>query len=145
MIDIKISLCFGAFLMIAGGWLVRWHWRTWGEQHENSQISERERHFYRLQFRRRMQVALLLIVLGILIPLLDFMTFKNWPRLFTALACGMLIATVWIMLLAAIDWLASRVINNSSGVTPEMLAQKRKEIEAELDRIRRDRSGGESS
>lgn len=143
MIDIKVSLAFGAALMIVGGALFRWHFAAWDGYRQNTSLADRERNFYRAQFRRRIQVAALIFVMGILVPLLDFVIFKKSPRWFTALACVILVMTTWIIALAAFDWLSLRVFNRSTRSTPASLARKRRELEEEIERLRKRGSDGQ--
>jgi hypothetical protein len=143
VIDIKVSLAFGAALMIAGGALFRWHFAAWDGYRRDATLADRERNFYRTQFRRRVQVAGLIVLMGILVPLLDFVISKRLPNMFTALTFGILLVTGWIMILAALDWLSMRVFNRSVRSSLESLAQKRRELEEEVERLRKRGSGGE--
>ncbi len=143
MIDIKVSLAFGAALMIAGGALFRWHFAVWDEYRRDESLADRERSFYRTQFRRRVQIAILIVLMGVLVPLLDFVIFKDSPRLFTVLACGMLLVAAWIMVLGALDWLSLRVFNRSTQATLSSLARKRRELEEEVERLRKRGSNGQ--
>jgi hypothetical protein len=143
VIDIKISLAFGAALMIAGGALFRWHFAAWNTYRGDNSLAERERNFYRTQFRRRVQVAGLIVLMGVLVPLLDFVIFKDSPRIFTALAFGILLVTAWIMILAALDWLSWRVFNRSTQLNLASLERKRRELEEEVERLRKRGSNGQ--
>jgi hypothetical protein len=142
VIDIKLSLAFGAALMIAGGALFRWHFAAWDAYSRDEALADRERNFYRAQFRRRVQVAGLIVLMGILVPLLDFVISKRLPKLFTALAFGILIVTGWIIILAALDWLSMRVFDRSTRSNLESLARKRRELEEEVERLRKRGSNG---
>jgi hypothetical protein len=143
VIDIKVSLAFGAALLIAGGALFRWHFAAWNAYRRDGTLADRERSFYRTQFRRRVQISVLIVLMGILVPLLDFVIFKQSPRLFTALALGMLFVAMWIMTLGAFDWLSLRVFNRSTRATQSSLARKRRELEEEVERLRKHDSNGQ--
>jgi hypothetical protein len=136
VIDIKISLAFGAALMIVGGALFRSHFTAWDEHRHDETLEDRERNYYRSQFRRRVQVAVLIVLLGILIPLADFLIFMKSPRLFTVLVLGILLVAGWIMVLAALDWLSQRVFNRSLESRIANVARRRRELEDEVERLR---------
>lgn len=142
MIDIKVSLAFGAALMIVGGALFRWHFAAWNAYRHDEKLDDRERRFFHSQFRRRVQISVLIILMGILVPVLDFLIFKDSPKLFTTLLCGVLLVSLWIMALAALDWLSSRVFNRGTSATLASLARKRRELEDELTRLHKRRSNG---
>ena len=76
MNDIKASLVFGIGLILLGLWLIRWHRAAWGSHRDDETTDDRGKLHYRRQFRRRMQIALLLILLGILLPVGDWLTEK---------------------------------------------------------------------
>jgi hypothetical protein len=143
MIDIKLSLAFGAALMIFGGALFRAHFAAWDEHRHDETLADRERNYFRSQFRRRVQVAVLIVLLGILIPLADFVIFMKAPRLFTVLVCVILLVAGWIMVLAALDWLSQRVFNRSLPSRIANVARRRRELEDEVERHRQRDSNGE--
>jgi hypothetical protein len=145
--DINASLVFGIGLFLLGLWLVRWHRVVWNAHREDEATDERAKLHYRRQFRRRMQVALLLILLGILLPVGDWLTEKvvlqrknvQWVAAFWI---AVLFIALWIMLLAALDWLSSRMHVRATRAALGTLARKRRELEAELERLRSKRSNG---
>jgi hypothetical protein len=136
MNDLKVSLAFGTMLVILGVALFRWHFSEWKAHRRNAALSDPQRNFFRQQFRRRIQVAVLIIVLGGFVPLLDFMISMKWARPFTALACISLLVTTWIMFLAALDWFSLRVSRRVRSASWSSVAQKREAIEAEIRRLR---------
>lgn len=143
MIDIKASLAFGTALVVLGTWLVRWHRTAWKSQRDDDSHDDREKHHYGLQYRRRIQVAVLLILLGILIPLGDWLTMQNKnPRWFAVFILAVLAITLWVMLLAMLDWLSTRMHVRATRATIAGLDRKRRELEAEVERLRSNRSNG---
>jgi len=145
--DIKASLAFGIGLILLGLWLVRWHRAVWNAHREDEATDERGKLHYRRQFRRRLQVALLLILLGILLPIGDWLTERvvlqrknvQWVAAFWI---AVLFMALWIMLLAALDWLSSRMHVRATRAALGTLERKRRELEAEVERLRRKRSNG---
>jgi hypothetical protein len=104
---------------------------------------DRERRHYRLQFRRRVQVSALLILLGIMIPIGDWLMVQRRNLLWmTVYWIVVLILALWIMLLAAIDWLSTRMFVRATRATLAGLARKQRELEAEAERLRGRGSNG---
>jgi len=147
MNDLKASLAIGTALVVLGIALFRWHLMSWRKEREDPAIEERDRHHYRLRFRRRAQVSILLILLGILIPLGDaWMMQRKDPAWIALFWIGVLLMALWIMLLGALDWLSNRIHFRSTRAAIAGLAQKRRELEAqvaaEIERLKRERSNG---
>jgi len=146
--DIKASLTMGIALILLGAWLIRWHRAAWG-QHRDQQLSadDREWRHFRLQFRRRIQVSALLILLCIMIPIGDWLMVQRrnppgnvlWITVFWIVVLAL---ALWIMLLAAIDWLSTRMYLRATRATLAGLARKQRELEAEADRLRGRGSNG---
>jgi hypothetical protein len=146
--DIKASLTMGIALILLGAWLIRWHRAAW-QQHRGPEAGaqgpgdERERRHYRLQYRRRMQVSVLLILLGVMIPFGDWlMVQRRNPLWITIFWLAVLTIALWIMLLAALDWLSTRMFLRATHSALAGLARKRRELEAEAERLRGRGSNG---
>src|SRR6266853_26053 len=105
MNDIKASLAFGTALVLFASWLFRWHCRAWMEHSHDDMNDDRARHHYRRQFRRRIQVSVLLFLLGVMIPLGDWlMTQRQHPQWIAVFWMAVLALAMWIMMLAVFDW-----------------------------------------
>jgi hypothetical protein len=147
--DIKASLTMGIALILLGGWLIRWHRAAW-ERHRDQEAGahretgdDRERRHYRLQFRRRIQVSALLILLGVMIPTGDWlMVQRRNPMWITVFWIAVLVLSLWIMLLAAVDWLSTRLYVRVTRATLAEIARKQRELEAEVERLRSRGSNG---
>ncbi len=136
-------LAFGTALVVLGAWLIRWHRSAWNSQRDDDSHDDREKRHYWLQFRRRIQVAVLLIVLGIMIPLGDWLTAQNKdPLWFTVFVLAVLAIALWVMMLAMLDWLSTRMHVRATRATLAGLDRKRRELEAEVERLRGNRSNG---
>jgi hypothetical protein len=142
--ELFASLVFGTALLFLGGFLFRWHVRMWREQCADGTLEEHDRRYYRGQFRRRIQISLLLILLGGLIPLADYlMTAGHLTKSSAALLImGMLAIALWIMLLAALDWLSTRMHQRATRLALASLARQRRELEDEVARLRQHRHNG---
>ena len=147
MNDIQASLVFGTGLILLGLWLIRWHRAAWIAHRDDDTTDERGKLHYRRQYRRRIQVAVLLILLGILLPIGDWLTERvvlqrrnvQWVAAFWI---AVLCIALWIMLLAALDWLSSRMHVRATRAALGALARKQRELEAEIERLRSKRSNG---
>ena len=99
-------LVVGLSLIVLAAFLIRWHFRAWKQHQADSTIDDRELRYYRFQFRRRLFVSALLILLGVLIPAGDAMMMQLQQRL-PAMVAGywmlVLAITMLVMLLALID------------------------------------------
>ena len=143
MNDIKASLAVGITLILLGAWLIRWHRAAWGRHRDPEAGDDRERRHYRLQFRRRIQVSALLILLGVMIPIGDWlMVQRRNPMWITIFWIAVLALAVWIMLLAVVDWLSTRLYVRATRGTLAGLARQQREFEAEAERQRSRGSNG---
>ena len=147
MNDIKASLVFGTGLVLLGIWLIHWHRRTWITHRDEMGVDDRQKRHYRRQFFRRLQVAILLILLGFLLPVGDWMmehvvAQRKHVQWLTAFWIAVLFITLWIMLLATMDWLSTRMHLHATRAALGSLARKQRELEAEVERLRNQRSNG---
>ena len=143
MNKIKASLVFGFGLILLGVWLIRWHRAVWGVHCDDETTDDRGKRHYRRQFRRRVQVSVLLILVGVMIPLGDWMMVQRQdPKWIAIFWIAVLIIALWIMLLAALDWLSSRMHVRAVRAALGSLARKQRELEAEVERLRNKHSNG---
>ena len=143
MNDIKASLAFGATLVLVAVWLMRWHRQAWKEHSLDAMNDDRTRHHYRRQFRRRIQVSVLLLLLGIMIPLGDWLMLqRKHPQWIAAFWMAVLALAMWIMMLAVFDWLSTRMHVRTTRAALAGLARKQRELEAEVERLRNRDSNG---
>jgi hypothetical protein len=141
--DILASLVFGTALVVLGGFLVRWHYAAWNAQRNDGTLDDRERLHFRAQFRRRIQIAAMVILVGIILPPLEWLIERKQSReLITIIVIAVLLIALWIMVLAMIDWLSMRVHNRATQSAIAALARKRRELEAEVERLRSKHSNG---
>ena len=135
--NLAVSLTFGVLLVLAGITLVEWHRRDRSRKLRDPLISELEQRHVRRQFSRRLQVAVLLILMGILIPAGDaWLTVHRNPRQFAIYVAMILVLSLWMFVLAAIDWLASHAWNRRLRNSLRQLERKRHELESQARRLR---------
>lgn len=92
------------------------------------------------QFRRRMQVCVMLAGIGVLIPLGDQLEklFANRPLLFIAWVGSVLLLVVWMVLMALGDWLSTVTF---SAIAKSRLRYERRILENEIRRYHAEQNG----
>ena len=118
--------------------MIRSHTRTWKKQRESMETEIDRTHLSR-RYRRRMQASGMLILIGLLITLGQFIDGKQNPSLFTFYWLGILLLTFWLILLALGDALS---IAAYSRVAQGQLDQQRRQLEIELQRLKAQQGNG---
>lgn len=111
------------------------HLRAWRAA-DHGGLAAAEREFQERRYRRRLQTSLMLGAIGLLVLgdlWLDQIVKEAWARLLYWSGVGLLL--LWLLLLAASDWLASR--QHYRGQLDRLLAD-RDALRADLERIRRE-------
>jgi hypothetical protein len=127
------TIGLSAGLVCISAVLVAWHVRGW-RQADHGGLGEQERDFHARRFRRRVQASAMVGVIGLL--LLGELWLKD-PRVMLLYWSGVVLLLLWLLLLAASDWLASRV--HFRGPLSR-LQQDRVKLQADIDKLRRDRN-----
>lgn len=112
--------------------LIIWHIRSWREA-DHGGLGEAEHSFHARRYRRRLQASAMVGVIGLL--LLGELWLKD-PRVMLLYWSGVVLLLVWLLLLAASDWLASRL--HFRGQL-NRLQQERSLLQADIDKLRRER------
>ena len=131
MLTIPLSLSLVAVSVI----LVISHLRAWRVV-DHGGLAESEREFQARRFRRRLQTSAMLGVIGLLLLgelWLEKIFQSELPRLLYWSGVGLLL--LWLLLLAASDWLASR--QHYRGQL-DRLQIDRDALRGELERLRRE-------
>jgi hypothetical protein len=92
-------------LIVASGFLVRWHWRVW-QSSEGSDAEPSEKDFLHRQCRRRMQASGMIGVIRIGMFIGQFL--DRWPLLKLFHWAGVLLLVLWMLLLAVADLIVTR-------------------------------------
>src|SRR5688500_10895763 len=95
-----IVLGVGASLVVIGLLFMRWHIREWRQEKNDSTTDPQDLHHYHARYRRRMQTSGMLVVVGLLIPLMDWLIEQG--QVVPATLMGFLVFALigWIFLLA---------------------------------------------
>jgi hypothetical protein len=141
--NIWVSLGVGLLLSGFGSWLVWRHVVSWRRSQDDAELSPLDIDFFRRQFRRRVQTSGLLVLLGLMLPLGDaLLLWGRDPIVSTIFWLGVVFLTLWIMALAAGDWLLSRIHCRGTTAAIEQLNRKKQELDAEVTRLRAQRQNG---
>lgn len=130
------ALAFGACLVIGGTLALVWHVRSWRQRQQDPQTSEAERDYYRRQFSRRIQVAGLIVLIGILMPIGDLPMWGANPGGWALFWMAVLGLTLWVMLLGCRDLFSTRAHARDALQRLRSLREKQRELEQEVARIR---------
>lgn len=123
--------------------MMRAHLKTRNSQLEDASLAgdEQERVHLDRQFRRRMQASGMLVLIGVMIAAGQFIDGQAHPTLFTFYWLGVILLTFWLILLALGDAVS---IANYSRNAQARLDVHRRELEAELERLKARQGNGHS-
>ena len=103
-------LGFGAVISAVGIILVIVHVRSHRQHRKDSALTDADRKFYDRQYSRRLQTSGLLVTLGALIGGCGYVkALETSPVFATIYVIGLLLLTMWLVLLAMSDVLATRI------------------------------------
>lgn len=126
--------------------MIRAHLRAWQKHEQDEALTPADRQHFRKQFRRRMQTSTGIVIVGILLPIGDFIIpwqrLANGPQLFALYWAGVLLITVWIILMALGDLTMTRLHSQSAMATHRAHIR---ELEQQVAEMRARGSNGQSS
>ena len=134
------ALIFGSLLMVIAcifGYVV---WRIRRGLDGMVESDDGARMHADSQFRRRMQVSVLLFFIGILIPVGDQMdaVFVQRPTYFFLWVGSIMVLALWMVLMALGDWLSTMTY---SEIAKAQLRSERRELENEIRRYHASKNG----
>lgn len=139
--DYWSSALVSFIMLVAAAGLLIWHVRTWRVVQAQA-IEPKESEYRRNQFRRRMQTSAMLGLLGVLIPVGQWLTAWAESRLFAAIFWGgVLLLIVWMALLALVDMMVTQ--HHFSRLRNDYLIERAK-LNAEMRRIQAVRANGKA-
>ncbi len=131
----SLPLWFGAFLWLFGVSMVVAHVLQRRASLRSAIEEPADLQFVERRYRRRMQTSALTMTLGALIVLCDYLPpFKSSPGLAAGYILAMLLLSIWLVLLAVGDAMASRV-HLAQAMRNNM--KTRQSLQATLDEMRR--------
>lgn len=135
-----ISVSLGVALVGAGSALMRSHRRAWREQKNDPDLDHSDRQHFSARYRRRMQASGILTLLGVMIPVGDVLIpWRQFLLLFAFYWGAVILLAFWVILLGAGDALATAA---HSRVALSQIHRKQKQLEHQIDEIRRRQSNG---
>lgn len=134
------ALIFGGLVVLAAIAMAVFVWRTRRAQDPLLENDDVARQHADRQFRRRMQVSVMLAAVGVLIPLGDQLDklFAKRPALFIAWVGCIMLLVVWMVMMALGDWLSTVTY---SAIAKSRLRFERRILEDEIRRYHAERNG----
>lgn len=136
------AVVFGAFLLLVGGGLLAAE--VWaGRRRRGAAMERSEQAYYHRRHRRRLQVAGLILLIGVMIPVGDSLI--PWEQAATTFAVYWLIVlglAFWTILLAVGDMLSTKLY---ADATMNRIHAQRLELEQTAERLRRSNRNGDSA
>lgn len=135
----SVFICVGALVWLFGILMVAWHVYRRRASLNDAGISPTELKFLEQQYRRRMQTSALTITLGALISMCDYLPqIRTSPGFAAAYVAGLLLLSMWLILLALGDAVASRVHMSQSLRRNRQLRQA---LQRAIDELRQQQAG----
>jgi len=126
-------LLFGSLVSCVGIAMVVWHVVQHRRHTDDESLSEADQQFYEQQYRRRMQTSALAVTLGSLIGMFGYIpAMESSPIFATCYVLGLLLLSLWLILMALSDALASRVYTNRAHRRHRQLRDSLQEALVEL-------------
>jgi hypothetical protein len=131
----------GACLLGVGLLFMRWHVREWRQEKNDSSLDPNDLQHYHARYRRRMQTSGMLVLLGLLIPLWDWL--MDLKLVIPATIVGFLVFGLvgWVILMALGDMLSTR---SHSHVALSKVREKQRDLERQVADLRSRGSNGHS-
>ncbi|MEQ9407906.1 MAG: hypothetical protein RIK87_09260 [Fuerstiella sp.] len=128
-------LAFGSAVAAVGIALVLFHVRAHRRHLADDELCDADHQFFEHQYARRMQTSALAITLGALIGLWGYLlrVFERSPIFATCYVIGLLVLTLWLILLAISDAIATRIY---AGKMDRRHRQARQSLQQALDEVR---------
>ena len=129
------TIVFGSLLVVMALVLLGIHWQSW-QKIDHGGLSERERLFYRQQFRRRIQASGMLGVVGLL--MIGTLWLETaWSELLAWL--GIMLALLWTIGMALLDWWSTRTyFGRDEAITAAQIGMLKREIRKYAEEQRRE-------
>jgi cell division protein FtsB len=139
-----LTAIFGGGLSLAGLSMMAWHQKSWARQREEPGFNQWDLKRLKTRYRRRMQTSGMIVVLGVMLAVGDALIWSQGPLVATIYWIVVIAMGGWLLLLGVGDLLTVRVDSKLARDELQRIGQKRAELEAEVEEMRRGGSNGES-
>jgi hypothetical protein len=137
----------GIVVFLIGLVLIRSNRAAWQRLKNDAGLNEHDRTYYHARYRRRMQMAVMLLVLGVLIPLGDpgkdavirLIDWEKMPWLAGWFLLLELLIIVWVILLALGDMLST---TTHSRAELSRVREKQRELHEQIAELKRRGANG---
>lgn len=128
------SIILGAVLLVMGFILLGMYHKRWDEEEKNLPEGEEIDSLVLSQLNRRLQIALIIIFLGILIPVSENLITEKRPTLYVVCMTGVLMLALWILFLGILEIFLVRTRTKGNL---EILNAQKKELERQIAEARK--------
>ena len=139
-----LTAIFGGGLSLVGLSMMAWHQESWARQREEPGFNQWDLKRLKTRYRRRMQTSGMIVVLGVMLAVGDALIWSQGPLVATIYWIVVIAMGGWLLLLGVGDLLTVRVDSKLARDELQRIGQKRAELEAEVEEMRRRGSNGES-
>ena len=139
-----LTAIFGGGLAVVGLSMMAWHQKSWARQREEPGFNQWDLKRLKSRYRRRMQTSGMIAVMGVMLGVGDVLIWQQGPVVATVYWIGVIALGGWLLLLGLGDLFSVRVDSKLARDELQRIGQKREELEAELEEIRRRGSNGEA-
>jgi hypothetical protein len=136
-----VAFGVGAGLLAVGLLFLRWHVQEWRQEKNDPSLDPHDRDHYHARYRRRMQTSGMIVFLGILIPLGDWLLERGFVVASTVLWFFVFGLIGWIILMAFGDMLSTRT---HSHAALSKVRQKQRELERQVAELKNRGGNGHS-
>ncbi len=123
------SIILGIGLVIAGAVMLKFYYQRLEKELNNTKDGQPLASHVLTQLRRRFQIAIIILILGFLIPVCENLITEKKPTLYVICMTGVLLLALWIIFLGMIDMMLVRSRNRSAL---QVLNIRRKELEKQI-------------
>ena len=133
-----MNISFGALLVVVSVYLSHRQIAFWHHL-DRETLQQRELKYFRAQFRRRMQVSVLIGIIGVTIGIVDVV---KSPLVFSIFFISWLVMLAWIVGLALLDFVSAQIF---LGQITDSQRAKKAEMEAQIRELKDQHRTGEEN
>ncbi len=136
--DFWVTVCVGLGLILLGAFFMRGHIVEWQREKNDPTLDPVDQKHYQVRYRRRMQTSGMIILLGIVIPLGDWLLVKKFVVTATIIYFMVFGLIGWILLMAFGDMVSTKA---HSQIALAKVRKKQRELAQEAADLRNQQNG----